>query len=171
LLALHNILSRYIYCLGLDGTFPRALSTVHERHGSPHRASVTVTSLMLVIVIGVIKSGVKPFATFAVLTGVGGYCLLLLLILTSLSVLMYFARDAKGENFWRTKLAPAISFLILSFVGGLATVSMKILTGNVTVAGILIAVVFGTLAIGVLYAQHLKRAKPEVYLAIGRQVI
>jgi hypothetical protein len=84
---------------------------------------------------------------------------------------MYFARDAKGENFWRTKLAPAISFLILSFVGGLATVSMKILTGNVMVAGILIAVVFSTLAIGVLYAQHLKRAKPEVYLAIGRQVI
>ncbi|HEX7909019.1 MAG TPA: APC family permease [Paraburkholderia sp.] len=171
LLALHNILSRYIYCLGLDGTLPRALSTVHARHGSPHRASVVVTSLMLVIVIGMIKSGVKPFATFAVLTGVGGYCLLLLLILTSLSVLIYFARDAKGENFWRTKLAPAISFLIFSFVGGLATVSMKILTGNVTVAESLIAVVFGTLAIGVLYAQHLKKAKPEIYLAIGRQVI
>lgn len=171
LLALHNILSRYIYCLGLDGTFPRALATVHERHGSPHRASVAVTGLILVILIGVIKSGVEPFGAFAVLTGVGGYCLLLLLILTSLSVLVFFARNMKGQSFVRTRVAPTVSFFLLSFVGWLATANMKVLTGNVTVSHALIAVVFGTLFIGVLYARYLKRARPDIYLAIGRQVI
>lgn len=171
LLALHNILARYLYCLGLDGTFPRALAAVHARHGSPHRASMMVTIVMTVVLAGVIKTGPPPFSTYGVLTGVGGYCLLMLLVLTSLSVLLFFARNVQGANFWKTKLAPLLSFVLLAIVGWLATTNMDLLTGNVRVAEILIAFVFGTLMIGALHAWRLKRTKPKVYAAIGRQVI
>jgi amino acid transporter len=171
LLALHNILSRYVYCLSIDGTFPRAWAAVHSRHGSPHRASVCVTIVMLLVVIGVIKCGVAPYEGYAVLTGVGGYALLLLLILTSLSVLAFFALKVKGAKIWKAKLAPLISFLLLSTVGFLATTNLDVLTGNVKVAEALLAIIFGTLAAGCLYARRLKTTKPAVYAAIGRQKI
>ncbi|MCO5396720.1 APC family permease [Ralstonia soli] len=171
LLALHNILSRYIYCLGIDGTAPRAWAAVHERHGSPHRASMIVTALMLVIIVCVIKSGVEPYAGYGALTGVGGYALLLLLVLTSLSVLMFFVRKPTGANFLKSKVAPLISFVLLSLIGYLASINMDVLTGNVRVAEILLAFIFGTLVLGCLYARRLKVTKPDVYAAIGRQKI
>jgi amino acid transporter len=171
LLALHNILSRYVYCLSIDGTFPRAWAAVHERHGSPHRASVCVTVVMLIIVLGAIESGIAPYAGYGVLTGVGGYVLLLLLILTSLSVLAFFVLKVRGANLWKTKLAPLVSFLLLSSVGFLATTNLDILTGNVKVAEALLAIIFGTLAAGCLYALRLKKTNPGVYGAIGRQKI
>jgi len=171
LLALHNILSRYIYCLGIDGTFPRAWAAVHKRHGSPYRASVTVSIVMLVIVGCVIKSGVEPYAGYGALTGVGGYALLILLILTSLSVLVFFARNVRGASSFKTKVAPLCSFILLMSIGYLATVNMDALTGNVKVAEILLAFIFGTLTLGCLYARRLKTSKPDVYAAIGRQKI
>ena len=171
LLALHNILARYVYCLSIDGTFPRAWAAVHERHGSPHRASVFVTVVMLIIVVGAIECGVVPYEGYAILTGVGGYALLLLLILTSLSVLAFFAFKVKGASIWKTKLAPLIGFLLLSSAGFLATMNLEVLTGNVQIAEALVAIIFGTLAAGCLYARRLKKTKPAVYAAIGRQKI
>lgn len=171
LLALHNILSRYIYCLGIDGTAPRACAAVHKRHGSPHLASMMVSALAAAIVGCVIKSGVEPYAEYGALTGVGGYALLMLLILTSLSVLMFFIRKPSGANFLKSKVAPLISFVLLSAVGYLATVNMGVLTGDAKAAETLLALIFGTLVLGCLYARRLKKTKPEVYAAIGRQKI
>ena len=115
--------------------------------------------------------GVAPYEGYAILTGVGGYTLLLLLILTSLSVLAFFTFKVNGANFWKTKLAPLISFLLLSSVGFLATVNLEVLTGNVKIAETLLVIIFGTLAAGCLYARRLKKTKPAVYAAIGRQNI
>lgn len=171
LLALHNILSRYIYCLGIDGTAPRAWAAVHKRHGSPHRASMIVSVVMLAIVGCVIKSGADPYAEYGALTGVGGYALLMLLILTSLSVLMFFARKPNGASFLKTKVAPLISFVLLSLVGYLATINMDVLTGDLKAAELLLAFIFGTLALGCVYARRLKTTKPDVYAAIGRQKV
>lgn len=170
-LALHNILSRYIYCLGIDGTFPRPLAAVHERHGSPYRASVLVTLVMLFLVVGAIETGVAPYEGYGILVGVGGYCLLLLLVLTSLAVSLFFARSSHRENFWKTRVAPIVSFLLLAAVGWLATTNMEVLTGNVKISAILLGFVFGTMMVGSLYGWRLKKTKPDVYAAIGRQVI
>jgi amino acid transporter len=171
LLALHNILSRYIYCLGIDGTAPRACAAVHARHGSPYRASMMVSVLMVAIMGFEIKRGVEPYAEYGALTGVGGYVLLMLLILTSLSVLMFFVRKPSGANVLKTKVAPFVSFVLLSVVGYLATVNMNVLTGDMKTAETLLAFIFGTLIVGCLYARRLKTTKPEVYAAIGRQKI
>ncbi|MCO4878269.1 APC family permease [Paraburkholderia caribensis] len=171
LLALHNILSRYIYCLGIDGTLPRSWAAVHKRHGSPHRASVMVSVVMLAIVIAVIRSGVEPYAGYGVVTGVGGYALLLLLVMTSLSVMVFFMRKSTNASVWKTRVAPFVSFVLLSVIGWLATVNMEILTGNVKVATDLLVFIFGTLIAGCFYAARLKKTKPDVYAAIGRQKI
>jgi amino acid transporter len=171
LLALHNILARYIYCLGVDGTFPRSWAGIHARHGSPYRASVIVTIVMLLAVVAIAGAGAEPYAGYGALTGVGGYALLLLLILTSLAVIAFFLRRGDRSKPWKTLIAPLASFSLLSVVGFLATRHMSLLTGNVKIATILISVVGATLVVGSLYAVRLKKTKPDVYRAIGRQKI
>jgi amino acid transporter len=171
LLALHNILARYIYCLGVDGTFPRSRAGIHARHGSPYRASVIATIVMLLAVVAIAGAGAEPYAGYGALTGVGGYALLLLLILTSLAVIAFFLRRGDRSKPWKTLIAPLASFSLLSVVGFLATRNMTLLTGNVKIATILISVVGATLIAGSLYALRLKTTKPDVYRAIGRQKI
>ena len=171
LLALHNILARYIYCLGIDGTFPRSWAAVHARHGSPYRASAIVTVVMLFAIAALARGGAEPYAGYGALTGVGGYALLSLLILTSLAVIAFFLRKGDRSKPWTTLISPLASFGLLSVVGVLATRNMSLLTGDVKIARILISVVGATLIVGSLYAVWLKRTKPDVYQAIGRQKI
>jgi amino acid transporter len=171
LLALHNILARYIYCLGIDGTFPRSWATVHARHGSPYRASAIVTLVMLFAVVALASGGAEPYAGYGALTGVGGYALLMLLILTSLAIIAFFMRRGDRSKPLTTLISPLASFGLLSIVGILATRNMSLLTGNVKIATILISVVGATLVAGSLYAMRLKRTKPDVYRAIGRQKV
>lgn len=169
-LALHNIVARYIYCLGIDGAFPRSWAAVHPRHGSPHRASAIVSVLMLLVLTLLINLDVQPFLGYGALTGTGGYVLLALLVLTSLAVITFFVRrsDASSSR-WKTIFAPAVSFLALAGVGALATLNMDILTGNPRVASFLLIFIASTLIGGCLYARWLKTARPDVYASIGRQ--
>ncbi|MGJ3558557.1 APC family permease [Streptomyces sp. INA 01156] len=53
-LAMVNAMTRYVYSFGIDRVLPRALGTVHKRHGSPHRAAlaanaVTATGILAVV--------------------------------------------------------------------------------------------------------------------------
>jgi len=170
-LSLHNILSRYIYSLSIDGTLPKSWAAVHPRHGSPYKASVIVSMVMFVVLAFVINQSIEPYAGYGVLTGVGGYALLLLQILTSLSVVAFFARKTDAAGLWKTRIAPTVSFFALLGTGWLATSNMEMLTGNARVATILLAFVFGTLLSGVVYAMVLRKLKPNTYSLIGRQKI
>lgn len=168
-LALHSILARYIYCLGVDKTLPRSLAAVHARHGSPYRASALVSILMLVALFGLVKASVRPYVGYGALTGTGGYVLLILLILTSLSVVVFFLRTGVAISRWKTVYAPLISFVLLVIVGALATLNLGLLTGSSKVAVSLLLIIGATLLAGCGYAVWLKTERPHVYLSIGRQ--
>lgn len=170
-LAMHNILSRYIYSLGIDGTLPRAFAAIHERHGSPHRASLLVSLASLIALLVLITKSVDPYAVYGILTGAGGYALLLLEILTSLSVLVYFIRKGHVSARWKTRYAPLASFVALCATGWLATTNMQLLTGAKESAIVLPLFIFAALVTGVLYALRLRKSNPGVYQAIGRQNI
>ena len=168
-LALHNIVARYIYCLGIDGAIPRGLAAVHVRHGSPHRASMLVSIVMLVVLIALVIADIEPYAGYGALTGTGGYVLLILLVLTSLSVVTFFAGKSVTSSRWKTLYAPFLSFLALAVVGVLATINMDVLTGNLQAAVLLLLSIASTLIGGCLYARWLKAERPEIYQGIGRQ--
>lgn len=171
LLALHNIIARYIYCLGIDGTLPRVCASIHPRHGSPYKASVMVTVIGLVIFSTIALYGVHPYAAYGALTGVSGYALLLLLTLTSLAVVVFFARTKHSASMWKSRYAPIVSLASLIIVGWLATTNLELLIGSAKVSNALLSFIFGTLVIGLVYAMRLKSSKPDVYDAIGRQKI
>jgi amino acid transporter len=158
-----------MYCLGIDGTFPRSCAAVHQRYGSPHRASTIISLVMLISIVVLVRSNVPPYAGYGAVTGTGGYVLIFLLILTSLSVIAFFWNRPVTINRWKGLVCPLLSSILLTIVGILATVNMDLLTGNLKVAVSLLVFIGATLLVGCFYAHRLKRTKPEVYLAIGRQ--
>lgn len=171
LLAIHNILARYVYSLSIDGTFPRQWSAVHKHHGSPYKASVLVSVVLLIALVAVILVKIEPYVGYAALVGVAGYALLLLQILTSASVINFFRSTEHNAGVWRTLIAPLMSLTGLCATAWLATINIGLLTGNERVAAALLACIFGTLIGGGAYAVLLKTRRPEVYRAIGRQVV
>src|SRR5436305_3806547 len=49
-MAFHNTTARYMYSLGREGVLPRSLGRTHERHRSPHIASITQSVIAAIIV-------------------------------------------------------------------------------------------------------------------------
>ncbi|UVM29266.1 MULTISPECIES: APC family permease [Pseudomonas] len=170
-LAIHNILARYIYSLSVDGVLFKSLSTVHPSHDSPYRASGMVAVITVASLLAAIYSGVEPYSGYASLVGIAGYTLLILQILTSVAVIVFFIKTPKGVSAMKTKVAPALALVGLSTTAWLATENIGLLTGSESVAMILLAFLFGSLMFGCVYALWLKRSSPLVYRAIGRQEI
>src|SRR3546814_3307339 len=53
LMAYHNVLSRYLFSLGVDGILPRGIGIPHPRLKSPHRPSLLVSGFTTLSVLGV----------------------------------------------------------------------------------------------------------------------
>ena len=168
-LAIHNILARYLYCLGKDRTLHPALAAVHPRHGSPHKASVLVSIVMLITLAGFVKAAIHPYLWYGALTGTGGYVLLILLVLTSLSVVVFFRRNRIAISRWKTVFAPLASFALLTIVGVVASRNLELLTGSRSVAATLLAITFAIFLASCGYAFWLSSQKPDVYSRIGQQ--
>lgn len=169
LLAMHNILSRYVYFLSSDRILPVSWSHVHKRHGSPHRASLVVTVIVFVVDGMLIQSGLDAYETYAALVGMAGYALLLLQILTSLAVIIFFARKSFGASRIKTFVAPALSLVGLTSTAWFATEHLELLTGNESAAKALLGLIYGLFIAACLYARILKTARPDVYKTIGGQ--
>jgi amino acid transporter len=171
LLALHNILARYIYSLSSDAVFPKALCGIHAKHGSPYKASLVVSSVALCAVIVLVSLDVDAYAIYACLVGMAGYALLLLQILTSLAVIVFFGRSSLKVGVWKTRYIPAVSLVGLVVTFWFATSNVEELTGNLRLALMLLASVFLFLLFGMIFALVLKRREPRTYAAIGRQTL
>lgn len=170
-LAIHNILGRYIYSLSVDGVFPKMFGEVHPLHGSPYKASATVLVIIVASVAAAVISRVEPYSGYASLVGIAGYTLLILQILTTVAVLVFFRTVDHTANIWQCVIAPALALIGLVATAWLATTNIGLLTGSEQIAMILLAFLFGALVLGSLYALKLKSSKPNIYRVTGRQEI
>lgn len=172
-LATHNVTTRYIYSLSVDRIFPKALSRVHHTEVSPHRASITTTVLSLLALGACVLFKGDATTLYAVLVGIGGYSLIMLLLLTSFGVIGYFRRHPELEvHFWKSVVAPvgAIGGLIIALY--LATKNVAVMIGgNQGLANFLVGLFLGLLVLGIVVAFVLRRTHPDVYRKIGRQDI
>jgi len=173
-LALHNVLSRYAYSMGMDGVFPKAFAAVHPKFGSPYKSSVRVSVVFLFLIGALTFSNADPFVGYGAFSGVGGLGLLLLLVLTSLSIVAFFLRN-KDPNIkvsnWKVRYAPTISALAFAVCTWLATYNIGLMTGNVALGIVLVAFLVATVIGGILYAKRLEKSRPDVFAAIGRQKV
>lgn len=165
-LSFHNVIARYQHSMAHAGTLPAVLKGVHPVHGSPSPSSLaqTVTTAVLVVVLAV--AGLDPvLAVFTWLSGVATLGVVVLMALTSLAVMVFFARhrDVVG-SVWETRILPAVGLIGLVVMTALIVAYFPVLVGGgpaLTVG--LIATVPLALAGGYAQAVHLRARKPELY--------
>lgn len=170
-LALHNVLSRYLFNLGVDGIISSRLGATHAKHGSPHRASLALSGVVLVAMLLLIVNNADPLLVYAPFSGAFGYAFVSLLILTTLAVMMFMHRDRPpGTTVWHRVVAPVLALVGLGSTLWLATQHIDMLvTGGPWAITLMFVSLLGALVLGVGWALILKRKRPAAYARIGRQ--
>lgn len=171
-LSVQNILSRYSYSLGVDRVLPAVLGKVHPKHGSPYKSSLAITGLTVLILAIIALSAGDPAAVYSRLGGTGGFAVLLLMLLTSLSVVGFFRkrRDLTDASVWSTFATPVLSVLGFLTVLYLAIANFDVMTGGeLSVAVGLQAAIWGFLTVGIVTALVYRKRRPATYERIGRQ--
>lgn len=169
-LASHNITSRYLYNLSADGVLSKGLSRVHERHGSPHRASIAVSIASLAGLVIFAVAQIDGDTAYARLSGVYSYCFVILLVVAALAITVFLVRDttAKKKATWQA-IGTAISLVFLAVALVLSTINFDLLAGTEGwLTWLVLGVIYGLIAVGVILAAVYRTRRPEVYARIGR---
>lgn len=172
LLCMQNIMSRYLYSLGVDGALPKVLAKIHPRNKSPYIGSLVATIVVALLEVPFIFNGADPATLYAHQSGVGAYGYLSLMLITSVAIAMYFLRKSTPVKVsrLRTFVAPVAAALGLGYVFYLAMTNFETLVGITGDTAVLMQVGIWAVPItGMLLALYLKAAKPESYRRIGRQ--
>ena len=170
-LATHNVSTRYIYSLSVDRIFPKVFASVHRFHVSPYRASIAVTVISYGSLAACIVFNGQAGTLYATLVGIGGYSLIMLLLLTSIAVVAYFRQHSEhGVDLWRSVIAPIVATALLAAAFVIASRNVDVMIGGShSLANFLIGLFLGLLVLGVVVAVILRRTHPSVYQRIGRQ--
>lgn len=172
-IATQNVLSRYVFNLGVDGILPKSMGTAHARHGSPARSSVACAIAILIGFLPFVIAGADPTMLYAQLTGGFGYALIMLILITTVAVLAHFNLSAERRAavpLWHRLIAPILATVGFAFTLFMATKNIDILiTQGTWLVAVMMTVLYGALIVGFVYARYLKRAKPDVYARIGRR--
>ncbi|KQP18771.1 hypothetical protein ASF45_26485 [Pseudorhodoferax sp. Leaf265] len=169
-LAIHNVLSRYLFNLGGDGALPRFLNRVHVRHASPAAASVTVSVAVVAVLSVVLLFGAKPEILYGQFSGVGTAGGVMLMLVVNISCLVWYVREGRhrGVSFWKACAAPVVSSIgFFGLITLIATNFHLLVGGEPGERTWMIYIIVGVLAAGVLLASFYEREKPEVYGRLG----
>jgi amino acid transporter len=163
ILAFHNVASRYVFALSQRDVLPASLSQPHALHGSPHRASLWISGVVAAGILLAVLFNLDPAAQFytwfAGATTVG---VVVLMIATSVAVLVFFARDQRGHSVWRVRVAPVLGLVGLLGALVLILTNLKDLVGGSSVlAWVIVGVLVGALAVGVLIGSRVRATVDE----------
>ncbi|MBQ1047809.1 APC family permease [Micromonospora sp. C51] len=172
LLAFHNTVARYAFALGRERVLPAAFGRTSPRTAAPVVGSTAQTLLALAVLIGYAVSGADPYVhLFFWITVTGGLGVLVLMVLTSAAVIAFFAKDSRGENNFRTFVAPALATFLLGLVLIITLKEFDTLLGVAPTSPLrwaFPAAYLAVLLLGACWAFWLKGMRPAVYAEIGR---
>lgn len=130
LLGISNMFARYLFALGRAGTLPARLAATNRR-GSPAVAALVNGIGVLIVITGFFAFGADPITTvFAWLVALGTAGFITILILTSIAIIVFFARQKNSDNAWVTTIAPILSCLAFLIIGYLAFSNYDALLGG-----------------------------------------
>jgi amino acid transporter len=177
-MAFHNTTARYMYSLGREGLAPRALGRTHPRWKSPHIASIT-QSVIAAIIIGLfaIFTGSNDpnsqayLQLYGLMAVMGVIIILSVQALVSLAILVYYEHYHKDEvHWWKTRLAPLISFFSQAYVVYLLFTNIDFLGAGYSYANWLGPIDALVVIAGVGIALYFKRRRPDKYEQAGRLI-
>ena len=148
ILAFHNGINRYLHALGGQRSLPAGLARTN-RHQSPHIAGWSQSLIALVLVAPFAILGLDPILTlFSWFSGLAVAALVTLYVLCSIAVITYAVRE-KATGLWQTRIAPALSAVLLLGVLVLVISNFtSLIGGEVVTAAVLLAVVPVAFVIG-----------------------
>jgi amino acid transporter len=169
-LAFHNVVWRYVFSLGRENVLPAALGRTGASN-IPRAASLAQSATGVAVILGYALGGWPPMTDlFFWLGTTGGFGIILLLALTSVAVIAFFARDPRGENPWQRLIAPAIAAVLLTGIIVLAIAHFATLlgTGPGSPATWALPSSYAAAAvIGLVWAIILRARRRDVYETIG----
>lgn len=171
MISFHNIISRYTFSLGREGVLPRAFGRTVPGTGAPKNGSLAQSALGLIVIVVYAVAGWDPLVQLFFWGGTGGGIgVLLLITVTSVAVLGYFARHPEGEDFWHRVGAPVIGTILLLVISYLTLTNIATLFGVEPGSGPtwVVPLAFAVVALGgILWALILRSTRPDVYAGIG----
>lgn len=169
LLAAHNITARYGFNLSADGILPKRLSGVHARHGSPHISSIATSGAGLLLNVIIVLAGVSAIGFYTAMLGITSFVILGVIFACAIAVPIYLHRHGRNHSVWSRIVFPVVAIAGLGAGLSLAAANFPLLVGGDALAAILMAVIIGVFALGIVLAAVYKRTRPETYARIGRQ--
>ncbi|MBT2568519.1 APC family permease [Arthrobacter sp. ISL-85] len=170
ILAGHNITARYLFNLSADKIFPRKLSTVHRRHGSPYLASMATSAAGLLMNLIAAIVGLGPLDLYTAALGISSFVILAVIFIASIAVPLYLRKHGARHTAWSRVVFPVLGIIGLGTGLTLAAVNFASLVGGSTVlATALMALILGLFVLGFVMAIIYRRTKPATFSNIGRQ--
>jgi amino acid transporter len=170
-IAMHNIIARYTFALGREGVLPRLFGRTSVQ-GAPRNASLAQSVLALLVITAWAVAGWDPLTQLFFWGGTsGGLGVLLLISITSIAVIAFFAANRHNESAWHRIIAPGIATVLLGVISYLALSNLSTLygvepgTGPAVVVPIVYLVVF---VAGIIWGLILKNRQPGIYAGIGK---
>jgi amino acid transporter len=162
ILSFHNIVSRYIFSLSANRVLPHNLSEAHGKHGSPAKASLVATGIVVVLLLAAVALQLDPIVQFYTwLGGISSVGIVLLLVLTSIAILAIFRKNSHGLSAWKTLIAPILGLLgLLAFLVVILQ-NLPVLVGETE---------YGPFSIGVLVILVLAFAAGPVLASLKKDV-
>jgi amino acid transporter len=113
LLAFQNSAARYFFSMGRAGALPTALDRTNSR-GAPHLASLLTSAITVLVIVLFAVRGLDPVLNlFYWFSGLAVVAIVLVEILVSIAVVVYFRRTREDTRIWHTLVAPALSAVAL----------------------------------------------------------
>ncbi|XVU24260.1 APC family permease [Actinoplanes sp. CA-054009] len=198
-LSFHNTSNRYAYALGRDGILPAVFGRAGQKTQAPVAASLLQTLIGFCVIYLYTITGWDPYVQlFFWITASAGLGVLTLMVLTSLAMLVYFARqrartrrrnDVAGMvrgipapsgttrggperiSFWRGLLCPLVAAGLLGLIMWQTVANFYLLLGVDPANNLrwyFPASVLVFALLGALVAITLKVVKPAAYARIGQ---
>ncbi|MEV0230603.1 APC family permease [Nonomuraea sp. NPDC050786] len=171
MISFHNTTARYFFALGRERVLPSVFGRTRARSGAPKAGSIAQSGFGLVVILAYALLGLDPLVQLFFYGGsFGGFGVLLLVFVTSIAIIVFFAREPSGETFSRRVVAPVPAALALAVMVWLAVENFGALLGvpeGDPLAWILPTVYGVAAVIGVVWALVLRAGQPAVYSLVG----
>ena len=166
-LGFFNNIARYLYALSRDGLLPPGLGRIHPEHGSPYRACLLLTGVLVVIVGLFALAGLDPLLSLSTsLSSMGAVGLEILLAVTSLSIPVFFWR--RREISIGTIWAPLFAGLSITVITYLSLANYSALTGtDLALVNRLPVIFLAFIVLGLGHGLWLRRNRPDVHARVG----
>lgn len=177
-LSFHNVVARYAFTMGRERLLPAFLGRTHNASGAPALGSLLQSLLSLVVVLVFAATDHRPVGDptgpvlhlFTWLGNVGALGIMLLMAVSCLAVIVFFARrGAARAQRWRL-VASAVAGIALSVIATYTVKDFGVLLAarpGSPPAWVLPGVIALAAAVGLLQGVVLRTVRPELHARIG----